>query len=408
MPTFSSGTVEGQHFREQVNIRGPVTLRNCVIETRASSHINCILSSGQEATIDGCFLRGDNPGGVSTEGIFFPHQHAGRLNVRNTYLGNMSDNAAYCDGPNQGKGYGGTVHFDTCLLEDNNISHLRLGQGCTVANTVVRNSNSVPQSHTSNNSRGCWTAYSGYSEANAGTVECQNTHIEITSANTNFGNHTAFYGTSGSGQGEPPEWHFDSDSAVVGPVHGGHNLVNNGSGTSADTTFVEPYVPMSPSDALHGNFNDSLFDGSAGGTPDPDPEYDHTFEIDTPSGGQLVNYEFDATGEIVAGPNAEPSGNDSIAPNADGTTTVSGQTGNGQADDWELNGAITSFTSEAPASAYTLRFDGTEVTTGDLPFGKDSDGGDEPQEPRQSGAGAMLLLGAIGVGHLYEEGELDL
>lgn len=60
--------------------------------------------------------------------------------------------------------------------------------------------------------------------------------------------------------------------------------------------------------------------------------------------------------------------NDSVTDNGDGTMTVTGATGNGYGDSYVVDGEFTSF-SDIDDSKWTIRYDGTEVTTDELVTG---------------------------------------
>jgi len=90
-------------------------------------------------------------------------------------------------------------------------------------------------------------------------------------------------------------------------------------------------------------------------------------EIVTPE-NESVEYEFVTTAEPAKvfgdGDNSAEPNNDSITGNDDGTWTVTGLTGNGYGDAFDLRGDVTSF---SPTSGeFTLYLNGTEVTVDEL------------------------------------------
>jgi|GEM_PF-688130 len=105
-------------------------------------------------------------------------------------------------------------------------------------------------------------------------------------------------------------------------------------------------------------------------------------EIVTPENGS-VTYTFDCDGAVERvldnGRNSAERTNDAIAENDDGTYTVTGATGNGYGDSFDLSGDVTSF--EPVEGEFTLFLNGTETTVAELTgqsSGGDS-GSDEPE-----------------------------
>jgi len=90
-------------------------------------------------------------------------------------------------------------------------------------------------------------------------------------------------------------------------------------------------------------------------------------EILTPSDGS-VQYAFTVDGGVEKvldnGDNSAERANDTITDNGDGTYTVSGLTGNGYGDTFDISGEVTHF--EPVTGQFTLLVDGTETTVSDL------------------------------------------
>ena len=102
--------------------------------------------------------------------------------------------------------------------------------------------------------------------------------------------------------------------------------------------------------------------------PAPDPEGTR-FELITDPSVVDVRYSFVADGPVVKITDVDPKAeaHDDVSPNPDGTVTVNGISGTGHGDAYWVDGTVTDI--EYDPGAYTLRWDGNEVTADDLPFG---------------------------------------
>ncbi|WP_227133054.1 hypothetical protein [Halorubellus salinus] len=103
-------------------------------------------------------------------------------------------------------------------------------------------------------------------------------------------------------------------------------------------------------------------------------------EIVTPSDGS-VEYEFVTTSEpskVTDNGKNSAEGNDTVTQNDDGTWTVTGLTGNGYGDAFDLTGDVTSFLPET--GTYTLLLNGEEVTVDELVTAQSTDEEDDEQE----------------------------
>ncbi|WP_323675932.1 right-handed parallel beta-helix repeat-containing protein [Halorubellus sp. PRR65] len=97
-------------------------------------------------------------------------------------------------------------------------------------------------------------------------------------------------------------------------------------------------------------------------------------EIVTPADGS-VEYEFVTTSEpakVTDNGKNSAEGNDTVTQNDDGTWTVTGLTGNGYGDAFDLTGDVTSFLPET--GTYTLLLNGEEVTVDELTVDGGGDG----------------------------------
>jgi hypothetical protein len=87
---------------------------------------------------------------------------------------------------------------------------------------------------------------------------------------------------------------------------------------------------------------------------DGGPKFSYTFTTDAP------------LSKVSEGTRLDSEGNDTVTDNGDGTFTITGETGNGFGDSYDLTGEVTAFSATTDASNYTLRWGGEAVSTDEL------------------------------------------
>jgi hypothetical protein len=108
--------------------------------------------------------------------------------------------------------------------------------------------------------------------------------------------------------------------------------------------------------------DDSTSDGSTDdSTSDGTSTTEHTFVIDTASDSGVI-YEFTTTGSVQQ---VDVENNDVVTDNGDGTYSVTGETGNGYADEYTFTGELTAWSAEqhpdTSGGDYSLVLDGSSL-----------------------------------------------
>jgi hypothetical protein len=135
-------------------------------------------------------------------------------------------------------------------------------------------------------------------------------------------------------------------------------------GFSADTDAAN-YTLLLGGDEVSPDMLGSTDGGSDGG----DGSTGTRLEVVAVEAGPKFSYEFVTEGapaKVQAGTRLDAEGNDAITDNGDGSYTVTGETGNGFGDSYDLSGEVTSFSTTTDASNVVLRYDGSEVTVDEL------------------------------------------
>jgi len=201
---------------KRLTVGSDETLENVLIDISADNADARIIANGQNWTIrnvgfKGSADRGSNSGGfpnlIAAQGTGTIEQvylgdgvsgdlvrkgaigvganHSGHISLREVHMAEWTANAIYAAGMARSNGGGGTLSFDRCYFRDNNIAHLRIASdGTSVKNSVIHNTNNVylhPFNNGVVNSRGIYTGYGDSSQS----VAVENTHIDVTSSNTN-------------------------------------------------------------------------------------------------------------------------------------------------------------------------------------------------------------------------------
>ncbi|MFC7177451.1 hypothetical protein [Halosegnis marinus] len=135
--------------------------------------------------------------------------------------------------------------------------------------------------------------------------------------------------------------------------------------------------------------------------------------VEAVENGPRFEYEFVASGPVAPVEDAgtlKAEGNDTIVENDDGTYTVTGVTGNGYGDSFDVTGAVTAFSATVAESNFVLRVDDEPVSVAEL-----VDGGDPEPLPNSivfDGAGSaettayeFEVTGSVSAGDSVEAGD---
>jgi len=409
-------TNEAGTYRETIQADdGVVEVRNITLRGAArvddgdEARFRVEAASGGHVLIDNFNL----PDGVEDPGnaigFYAPSDHAGVLEIRNSYIANFSNNGIYASSP--GKGDDGQVIVENCFIHNNNISGIRLGStDSTARNCLVLNDQEAPHIYEGSaiNMRGirirepgdditienCEVihSYDGaggpiviHHGAEGGSGSITNTLIENetgTDAILEKGSAADEWTASsvsitGDGSMEYPS---NLDGICVGddcPVPTGDDPQNTDStsDTTDDSTSSDGDSTSSDGDSTSG-------DGSTDGTTTSDGSSDSGSSVGT-GGTELVilsensngvDYEFTTTGEITplydrsqySADTAAPA--DEVVENGDGTWTATGATGGGSAsgDAFYYDGTMENFSATGDVGQMSLIADGEAVTTDEL------------------------------------------
>ena len=184
--------------------------------------------------------------------------------------------------------------------------------------------------------------------------------------------------TNFEGGGAADAWSF-------GPVHlsGQYSSASDYDVDSGSVDFVEdgdqPVLQLPPVWTPGGQGNPLVDSNADTGDSTPtteEPTDGSIFEVVSTSDDAELDYQFEVDGTVEPtttedGVSAVGESNVQITDNGDGTMTVTGRTGNGYGDAFEINSHVTTFERTAGESDYQLRLDGDDVT------GQFSDGGSD-------------------------------
>lgn len=188
--------------------------------------------------VENCYFEGAQGNNI----IFVdPDQHVGTLIIRNCYIARAGSDALYAETA-EPHGAGGEIHVENCYFRDNNVSHIRISKG-RVVDTVVHNTNNVPPTAENNgsvvNSRGFATHYAGDA-----TIEVENTHVDVTSENTN-GSATAVHVDTD----EPVSPTWDIRNSQIRGRRGDDGTANYENVGNNPDTSIPSGVPQKPDSA---------------------------------------------------------------------------------------------------------------------------------------------------------------
>ncbi|MFC7205397.1 hypothetical protein ACFQJC_17945 [Haloferax namakaokahaiae] len=293
---------------------------------------------------DGC--PDDTYAGVT--GIYVYRTHAGDLTINRTNIQDLPDNAIYASTPgypeetvgNRYPGNQGTVVIKNSYAEGCRASHFRVGTtGSRIENCVAVGGDQ--------GDRGVWARFNDIE-----VVGCSLTGH----AQGDIACGTYEWPDGADATVTPTDTYFETTDDTLtyrGTVRAG----SSGSPTKA----LPDGAPTSAEEAASGGPTiDSTTDSSDTTTDVTDaPDLANTLTVETVEGGPLVEYEFTVDGQVAKGSDAESS--DTLA-SSDGTTTVTGKTGNGYADDYEFDGELTAFSANVDADNYTVLVNGEELS----------------------------------------------
>jgi hypothetical protein len=284
---------------------------------------------------DGC--PDDTYAGVT--GIYVYKHHAGTVQIDRVNIQDMPDNAIYASTPGRpsdpnhswDNGGGGAVEITNSYAADCQASHFRIGSdGSFVKNCVAVGGDGGHRGILGrfNDTKAIDCDVSGHKN---GDVAC-GTFEWATGVDASVSLENCRFETKGA------------------------NLTYKGAilGKSVGTPRTEPPagVPRSPEEAAGGSTDQTK-------STDTKHKLPSQLTIETNEGGPLVEYELTIDGTIEKGSNSETY--DTIAENDDGTTTVTGVTGNGYTDDFRFEGDLADFSAGVDAEHYRVLVDGEEV-----------------------------------------------
>ncbi|WP_410767567.1 hypothetical protein [Haloferax sp. DFSO60] len=292
---------------------------------------------------DGC--PDDEYAGVT--GIYVYRTHGGDLTINQTNIQDLPDNAIYASTPgypeetvgdNRYPGNGGTVVIKNSYAEGCRASHFRVGTtGSRIENCVAVGGDQ--------GDRGVWARFNDIQ-----VVGCSLTgHAQGDIA---CGTYQWPDGTDATVS--PKDTYFETTDNTLtyrGTVLGGSS--------GSPTKSLPAGAPASAEEAAMGGSSTDSSTGGGSSTSDV-TDLANTLTVETVEGGPLVEYEFTVDGTVAKGADAENS--DTLASNGDGTTTVTGKTGNGYADDFQFDGELLDFAANVDAENYSVLVNGEEVS----------------------------------------------
>ncbi len=264
--------------------------------------------------------------------------HEGELVFRRVNIGGWADNGLYGSGPGAQEGpNAGTVKIEQSYAHNNNISGFRIGtNGSYVKGSTIVADEPVSPVPAGKNARGIYMK-------EGATMVVEDCDISMGGPD---GTH-AVIAADGSEA-------LVRDCRIDGPLTGNIGERTNVSGNPSTTP--PDGVPLTAEEAAADTAGSSSSDGDTS-----EPDLSNSLTVETQSGGPLVEYEFTIDGTVAKGTAAES--NDTLSGNGDGTTTVTGMTGNGYTDGFQHNGELADWSANADSSDYTLLVNGDEVDT---------------------------------------------
>lgn len=322
--------------------------------------------------------------GDDAVGLYVGADHAGTIEFIDCYVEGFSDNGLYASGP--GGSYDdaedGRVIVEGGLYKNNNISNVRLGSSNSVARevTMVHDGESPPNDGVWNqrnlrirqpgenivvencdiyHDMDSYYPVDMSSQFSGGSGVIRNTRIYTNSSSMAIGNHGSGWSAENvhlSGEGS-----FDIGISASGTA----------TGSNAQQATAKPRIPIHTYEGRDGASSSSSDGGDD--LPDMDP---HLVTFVSTSDAGEASYEFVADGPVVplrVSPYTSPSGNEVRATSnftvdadaEDEPHTVTGSTGNGYGDAYEVYGQVTDVAVDSPDWMW-IELDGTEVAEDEL------------------------------------------
>ncbi|SNZ16953.1 hypothetical protein SAMN06269185_2826 [Natronoarchaeum philippinense] len=320
--------------------------------------------------------------GDDAVGLYVGADHAGTIEFIDCYVEGFSDNGLYASGPGAGfdDAEDGRVIVEGGLYKNNNISNLRLGSSNSVARevTLVHDGPSPPNDGVWNQRNlrirqpgenivvedcDIYHSVDSYypvdmsSQFSGGSGVIRNTRIYTNSSSMAIGNHGD--GWSAENVHLTGDGSFDIGIEATGTV----------TGSDAQQATDKPRIPIH---TYAGRDGETTSSDGGDDLPDMDPHL--VSFVSTEDAGEAT-YEFAADGPVVPvsdSPYSSPSGNEvratsnfTVEAGDDGVHNVSGYTGNGYGDAYEVYGQVTDVTVDN-ADWMWIELDGSEVSEDEL------------------------------------------
>jgi hypothetical protein len=354
---------------------GTVAVKNFTLRGESGpdkSRFRLEAESGGSVLIDNFNLPDGSSDNAESKAFYVPREHAGVVEIRNCYVRGFSDNGIYASSPAyEGNGQ---VIVENTVTHNVNIAGIRVGSGDSIVrNCLVINDDEAPPQGGDVYQRGIRVREPGDNI----TIEgCEVIHsydgagppIEIHDGaeggsgqvvDTEIRNNSSSPAIHEKGSGAA-EWTADTVS-IVGEGSMEYPPQFEGVCVGEDCTAPSGDDPQADSstDATSG---DTTGDSSSGDdTSGGSSTTEHTFIVNTVSGSGVI-YEFTATGPVQQ---VDVENNDVVTDNGDGTYSVTGETGNGYADEFTVTGELTSWSAEqhpdTSSGEYSLTLDGTSL-----------------------------------------------
>ena len=371
---------------------GHVVIENITFRGKLGHGRHRLRCVGQSSSARMEFRNVNDPDGSvgNSDAIFMRAEGQGRIDYKWVYMAEYPNSAFYQldDEPRQ--------VFEGCTFRNSTNIHRSGSRGYTIRDCLYISDGDAPdfcendnesEREDCANSGGAWGGLQryfkfdqGYSWSN-GHFENIHYHCEDVPSNgpwMDFQSESA--GTGGTMDGlyvynESGQSMFNFDGDHDWDVS---NVHMSGPGDTSTPGFFSGVTTGSsaerpPTDAPVWTPNGEghpLVDGSSGSddtTTTPDDSTGSIFEVLSTSDAAELDYQFEVDGSVEPtttedGVSAVGESNVEIVDNGDGTMTVTGRTGNGYGDAFEVNSHVTTFERTAGESDFQLRLDGDDVT----------------------------------------------
>lgn len=140
----------GEYYQTITADSGTVELRNLTFRGQATGEdARFRLRAEDDATVlvDGVNFPDGSEAGAKAKAFYVPREHAGTVEIHNSYVAQFDDNGIYANSPGYDDGEDGAVIVDGCVAHNNNISGIRVGSdGSEVRDCLVVNDEPAPES----------------------------------------------------------------------------------------------------------------------------------------------------------------------------------------------------------------------------------------------------------------------